>query len=153
MSDFLPSDGLYYPADTISQDDLFNLGLLQKDKVSDLLFLIGTLLGIYANTEAEQEIVCPEKSKASGRSEAEKSTSRSELIVVVILLFLAAAIILTYTAYARLGKQVSELDKEPDMTILNNISGSKLNILGLLLRIAGYTLSAVGNQIKADNPV
>ncbi len=146
MSDFLPTD-------TISQDDIFNLDLIQKDITSDILFLIGTLLGLYANIKAEDEIVCPEESKASDQSEAEKSTSRNELIVVVLVFFLAAAIILTYTAYTRLDKQVSELDKEPDMTFINNISGSKLNILGLLLRISGYIISIIGNQIKADNPV
>jgi len=142
-----------YPVKTLSQDDLFNLELIKKDKLSDLLFLIGTLIGIYVNSKAEQDIVCPEETHTSGQSEAAEETSLTELVVVVILLFLGGVIILSYTARARLSKQISELDGEPDISVINNIAGSKLDILGLFFRMIGYVLSAVGNQIKADNPV
>lgn len=141
------------PVETTSQDDLFNLELIQNDKTADILFLIGTLLSMYVNTKAEQRILCPEEVQTLGQSAAAQQSTLSELIVVVILLFLAAAIILTYTAYTRLSKQKAELSKEPDQTVINNITGSELNIIGLLIRVVGYVLSAVGNQIKADNPV
>lgn len=141
------------PVKTISQDDLFDLELIKKDKLSDLLFLIGTFIGMYVNSKAEQKIVCPEEAQASSQSEAAQETTPSELIVVVILLFLSGTIILANTAYTRLNKQITDLNKEPDMTFINYIAGSKLNILGLLIRIVGYVFSFVGNQIKAENPV
>ncbi|HWR60622.1 MAG TPA: hypothetical protein VN580_03375, partial [Clostridia bacterium] len=108
---------------------------------------------IYVNAKAEQDILRPEETHSSGQGEAAEETSLTELVVVVVLLFLGGVILIAYTAYARLNKQIAELDAEPDTAVINNIAGSKLDILGLLLRIAGYVLSAAGNQIKADNPV
>ena len=152
MADIYASN-LKLPGNTISQDDLFNLDLIQKDKTSDLLFLIGTLIGMYVNSKAEQQILCPEETQDSSQSAAAREATLGELVVIFILFFLAAAVILTSTACARLSKQKSEISEEPDQTTINNIKGSELNILGLLLRVIGYVLSAVGNQIRVDNPV
>ena len=152
MADIYTSN-LKLPGKIISQDDLFNLDLIQKDKTSDILFLIGTIIGMYVNTKAEQQILCPEETQASSQSAAAREATLGELVVIFILFFLAAAVILTATACARLSKQKAEISEEPDQTTINNIKGSELNILGLLLRVIGYVLSAVGNQIRVDNPV
>ncbi len=153
MSDDLLVSNSRCPVEVISQDDLFDLELIQNDKASDMIFLIGTLIGIYVNTKAEQEILCPEKTQSSSQSTAANEATFSELIVVVILCFLVGTVIIAYTECIRLSRQKAELSKDPDQSVINNIKGSELNILGLFLRIAGYTFSVVGNQIKADNPV
>ncbi|HYF82883.1 MAG TPA: hypothetical protein VEB00_07625 [Clostridia bacterium] len=138
---------------TISQDDLFNLELIQKDKVSDVLFLIGTLIAMYVNSKAEQKILCPEVTQASGDSAVAQATTINELVIVVVLLFLAATIILAYTSSTRLSKLKAEKGKTADQTVINNISGNELVVLGFLIRIVGYITSYVGNRIRADNPI
>ena len=140
-------------AKTISQDDLFNLELIQKDKISDILFIIGTLIGMYVNSEAEHKIVCPEETQTSSQSAVTQETTTNELIIVVILLFLAGTIILAYTAYTRLSKLKAELSKDTDQSVINNISGSELAVLGFFIRIVGYVTSYVGNRIMDDNPI
>ena len=153
MSDNLLAANSNCSVETISQDDLFNLELIQKDKISDVLFLIGTLISMYVNSKAEQKIVCSEETQTSSQSSAAEQATTSELIIVVVLLFLSATIILAYTSSARLSKQKAELSKDADQTTINNISGSELVVLGFLIRIVGYVTSYVGNRIRADNPI
>lgn len=136
----------------MSDKDLLNLDLVQKDLTSDFLFLVGTLLGMSLNLKAEQDIVNPEASNPTGGNEAEKGSSGTDPVVVVIALFLVATSILAYTAVSRLDILESEQPMEPDMTADRNINGTKLNIIGLLFRITGYILSIIGIQMKNAGP-
>ena len=142
-----------HPAENTSQDDLFELELIRDDIISDILFLIGTLISIHVNFEAEKEIVCPEETQTSVQSTAAVEATRIGRIIIVILLFLAGTIIIAYTTYSRLSKQKAELSESSGQVVLNNIKGGELVLAGLLIRIAGYVLSYAGSRIRAENPV
>jgi len=143
MNDFLAAVGHECTSSSISGKALFDLDMVEKDMISDLLFLVGTLLGMSINYKARQDIICPE---------AKKTSSGVDPVIIVVLLFLIGTSILAYTAYSRLKRQVSEPDGEPDRTAVNNIKGTELNLTGLLFRITGYILSIIGISMKNVSP-
>lgn len=153
MSDNLPAINSNCPAKAISQDDLFELELIQDGKVSNLLFLIGTLIAIYANDKEEEDILCPEENQTFNQNTVSPETSRSYLIVIFNLLFLAGGLILVYTSVARLKKEESEISEDSSISFINSLRGSEIIVIGAILRVIGYALAAIGNKIKADNPV
>lgn len=133
-------------------DDLNELELIQYDKLSDLVFLIGTYIGIYANLKAEQDIIS-QKEKKTCQSQAASETTIDDLVLIVILLFLIGTILIAFTAVTRLKKQLATICENLNPSALNNIKGSVINIIGLILRITGYVFSATGNRIRAANPI
>lgn len=135
------------------QDDLLNLALVRQDRFAAILFLIGTLLALYSTYQAEQAIVQPEEKQTSNQNKTASTISPAELLVLFNAIFLIAAIILSSDALSRLKKQKTDISSNTSTTSINNFIGSELATLGSIVRVIGYTLSVVGNQIRSDNPI
>lgn len=135
------------------KDNLESLELIYKDRIGDLLFLIGTILAFISNYQAEKAIIQPEEKPPVKENTTALTISPAELIVLFNLFFLVATIILTYTAYTRLMKDKTDISKNTSPTIVNNLFGNGLATLGSTIRVVGFALGAIGNQIRANNPI
>lgn len=134
-------------------DDLFDLNLIRQDKISNILFLIGTLIALYTNYKEEQEIVRSVEKQTFNKVVVTPAINLSDLLIEFNLLFLIGSIIIANTASARINKQELDINKDISVLRTNNLTGSKIILFGICLRIAGYILGVVGNKIRADNPV
>lgn len=137
----------------LNPEEAFELKTIRQDMVGDALFLIGTLISIDRNKKDEQKIICPEESRASGTDSVSMDNEPIGLGIIVLMLFLIATAIFALTATERLNKQKAEAGNNPNQTTVNNIRGGETVILGQLIRIIGYSISIMGEKIKAANPV
>jgi hypothetical protein len=153
MYDNLLAANSKYPAEAISQDDLSELKLLEVDNISNLLFLIGTLIAMYATSEAEKEIVRPEDARTSSRGAATPISSRNELLILFNILFLIGTILLAYTVRSRIDNQKADISRDSSQVRINNFTGNEIVLSGIIFRIVGYVFAIIGNKIKADNPL
>lgn len=140
-------------AEMLNREDTFELQLIHEDLLADALFLIGTIIAINQNTADEEKIINPDKNQTPGTSMADTDNAPLGLGTLPLQLFLAATIILAATGSERLNKQKSEAGNSPDQTTANNIKGGEIVIFGQLLRIIGYIISIMGENIKTANPV
>jgi hypothetical protein len=140
-------------AGILNQEDAFELQMVQQDLLSDTLFLIGTLISINQNKEAEQKIINPGENQPSGMNAVSSDNVPFGLGPITLVLFLAGTAILAYTGTERLNKQKAEAGSNPDQTTVNNIRGGEIVIWGQLVRIIGYIISITGERIRNANPV
>jgi len=140
-------------SEILNQEDTFELQMVHQDLLADAVFLIGTLISISQNKEAEQKIINPAENQPSGMNAAPEDIVPFSLGVIVLVLFLIGTGILALTASERLDKQKAEAGSFPDQTTVNNIKGGEIVILGQLIRIIGYTISIIGEKIRIANPV
>lgn len=137
----------------LNPDDAFELEMVQQDLLSDLVFLIGTLISIYQNKKAEQEILNPEENLPSPTGAFQSEEVPFGFGPIVLVLFLIGTAILAMAAMQRLDKQKAEAGPNPDQTTANNIKGGEIVITGQLIRIIGYIISIFGENIRNANPV
>ena len=140
-------------AEILNQDDSFDLKLVRQDLLSDIIFLIGTLISISQNTDAEEKIINPGEKQPSEASSASPDNIPFGFGPIVLVLFLIGTTILAFTASERLNRQKAEAAGNADQTTLDNIKGGEIVILGQLIRIVGYITSITGEGIRAANPV
>jgi hypothetical protein len=136
----------------LSPDSAFDLELVQQDLLSDLVFLIGTLISIYQNKKAEQEIINPAENQSPAGDYPEYEAPFG-FGPIVLVLFLIGTAILAFAAIQRLNKEKYEAGPNPDQTTINNLNGGEMVIFGQFVRITGYIISILGEQIRAANPI
>ncbi|MCG1025402.1 hypothetical protein [Dehalobacter sp.] len=117
-----------------------DLSLIYKERTGDILFLIGTLLAIISTYQAVQSTI----GKYFFRSSKNDSAFT---IATASWLFFAASIIFAYVAVIRY-EEVAAIDPYISSSTL---LGGKFTAIGNTVKVIGFGLSAIGNQIKANS--
>lgn len=116
-----------------------SLSLVKDERISDILFLIATIMALISTYQAEKEIIAKEFKKESLPDDS------AYTIAVTSWTFFIASIILAYVAITRYN-QIATTD--PDVSPLT-LKGGKFTAIGNILSVIGYGLAAIGDQLKA----
>lgn len=131
----------------------FNLELVHLERIGDILFYIGTILALISTYQEEQSLFCTQPNESSGQREPTSANNYSKTIALAGWLFLAAVLIFSTTSYLRLVEQKSSTPEDAPISNKRNLAGSRIVTIGNFIKVIAFTLTAVGAQIKADNPL
>lgn len=139
-----------------SKDDkgkaIFDLKLIEQDKTGNLLFYIGTILAIISTYQIEKSIVNKNFKQISEQETASPTNNTANTIAIFSWIFLFAIIIFTNTSSERLKEQKSRINNSTSLSGLKNFKGTHIVAFGSYIKLIGFAIVAIGNQIKADNP-
>lgn len=125
------------------QRERFALSLVYQERIGDILFLIGTLLAIISTYQAERIIV---DIIFDRRPRSERDDSANTIALESWFFFIASII------FARVGViRWTELIASKAEAAPLLIKGSELSTLGGIIKVIGFGLSAIGNQLKANS--
>ena len=125
----------------IFKEDI-ELSLIYQERVGDSLFLLGTILAIISNYQAEQSIITKLL-----RIKPTKDNS-ANITALASWFFFTASIIFVHVAIIRLIelKQPTNSKVSPLM-----LRGSKFTVIGDIFKVVGFGLATIGNQLKANS--
>ena len=129
--------------------------LIQQKRIGDILFFIGTTLDWAATSQEEQTIVLTRMKQLSSQEASNLTNNTAKIFALESWSFLIAVLIFANVSYARLKDQEAYiLTNAPNAPLSsnNNLFGSYLVVIGNLVKVIGFSLTAIGNQIKANNP-
>ncbi|HVJ48128.1 hypothetical protein [Desulfitobacterium sp.] len=119
-----------------------DLSLVYKERVGDILFLLGTILAIISTYQAEQSIVTKLLRIKSTQDNSANTTALASW------LFFTASIIFANVAIIRLVELKQPTNSKVSPSILR---GSKFTVIGNIFKVVGFGLAAIGNQLKANS--
>ncbi len=116
-----------------------DLNLIYEERIGDIIFLIGTILALISTYQAAGSIINKLffNIKSSPDNSAFTITAASWLFLISSFAFAHVAIIRYNT--------ISITD--PNVTPLT-LKGSKITALGNIIKVVGFGLAAIGNQLK-----
>ncbi|WP_425803682.1 hypothetical protein ACHOLT_18535 [Desulfitobacterium sp. Sab5] len=117
-----------------------DLSLIYEERTGDFLFLLGTILAIISNFQAEQSLLTEEALKFKPIEENSAMTTAA-----ASWLFFLASILFTHVSIMRLANLESASTLK---TSLSFIKGTKLVVPGNLLKTAGFGIAAIAYQLK-----
>lgn len=119
-----------------------DFSLIYEERIGDILFLLGTILAIISNYQAEQSLI-NKQLKINSTQDYSAYT-----IATASLLFLVASILFSYVAIIRL----MELRSTTNSKVLPlMLKGSKFTAIGNVFKVIGFGLAAIGYQLKANS--
>lgn len=117
-----------------------DLSLIYEERAGDFLFLLGTILAFISNFQAEQSLLTEKTSRLKPTEEKSAKT-----IIFASWLFFLASILFTHVAIMRSVDLNSSLTLKTSPSL---IKGTKLAVLGNLLKFAGFGITAIAYQLK-----
>ena len=132
--------------------DVSDLKLAKQDRAGDLLFLIGTILAIISTYQIEKSVLNKSFKQVSEQKAASPTSNPANTIAVFSWIFLLATIIFTNSASERLKEQKARVNQSTSLSGLKNFKGTQIAAFGTYIKLIGFAIVAIANQIKADNP-
>lgn len=135
----------------LSNKDIFDLGLIQKEKLGDILFGIGTILAWISSKQAEANIIQGKTEQPSYQDGATSENDPAKTVALAAWVFLAAIIIFAITSYKKFVEQKSDINASSSPADYKKLAGSEITAFGNIVKVIGFTIVAVGDQITANS--
>lgn len=117
-----------------------DLTLTYEERAGDLLFLLGTILAFISNYQEEQALLTENVSMVKP-----KDIDSAMSITAASWLFFLASILFTHVAIVRLEELGSTTNLKTSLVLTR---GTKLAVIGNLLKSAGFGIAAIAYQLK-----
>ncbi|EHQ90577.1 hypothetical protein [Desulfosporosinus youngiae] len=117
-----------------------DLSLVKDERISDILFVIASIIALISTYQAEKEIIAKEFNKESIADNSAYTIAASSWT------FFIGSIIFTYVSVARYCQIATD---DPDVSPLT-LKGGKYSVVGNIISVIGFCLVAIGDQLKAN---
>jgi hypothetical protein len=131
--------------------DVFDLNLIIREDFGNTLFLIGTFLSFFSSKQAETDIIQRKSESQMTQDTQSPLNSPAKTVAAASWVFLIASIVFATISYLRLNEQKATTSSSPSPTSARNLAGREISTLGSFVKVVGFALAAIGNQIIASS--
>ena len=124
--------------------------LIQQKRVGDILFFIGTILDWTATSQEEQITFQTRIQQLSRQDTSYLANSTARIFALESWCFLVAVLIFANVSYVKLKEQEANMPSNAPLSSKENIFASYILVIGNIVKVIGFSLTAIGNQIKAN---
>jgi hypothetical protein len=130
---------------------IFELGLLRKDKIANIIFTLGVTAASLGLNQREQSIIQTGRKQFLNHASTISEYNLEKSFVLANWIYLISGIIFISTATTSLEEKISTEPMNASLSSEKSINGSKMVVLGNISKIIGYILTALGREITAGS--
>lgn len=130
----------------LNYEKIVDLTFNKDERTGTILFLIGAAIALIATDQTEEAL--SESAEQFGQA-SEKRRQALKTLTISSWVFFMANIIFTWVALLRLRRQSMEQKVKNSVLAASSLFGLTLTTIGNFLKLIGFGLTAIGNQIRA----
>ncbi|MGE5632765.1 MAG: hypothetical protein ACM3TR_16985 [Caulobacteraceae bacterium] len=131
------------------EKEKFDLELIQKDRIGNILFIIGILFAWSALDKLQQSITGKQTQQSLDNAASTPPENPAKALALSNWIYLIAGLIFLTTAYVRLKEDIAVMSESPSPSSKKLVTGHKIVTIGNFFKTIGYTTAAIGNEVIA----
>jgi hypothetical protein len=135
--------------------NIFELELLQKNKLANILFILGITISF---TALNKQVLSIKKTAVKPSLDHQESAvskyNFEKSLALVNWIYLIAGLLYVYTSSTRLQDRIAARPRKSSSLLFEKgIRGNKMVVDGTIFKVIGYLSSALGREIIADSTI